>query len=123
MWRGTAISICRTAMRSTTGMPSGELPADCFITTHHASPFLRVRANCWDNFLCYFVSNPMPQFLQFPPTFPQSLARGFTSSILKKSVFVLSMTFLIVRSEEHTSELQSHSDLVCRLLLEKKKQR
>src|SRR2546428_13372334 len=27
-----------------------------------------------------------------------------------------------VRSEEHTSELQSRSDLVCRLLLEKKKQ-
>src|SRR5436190_16694746 len=25
------------------------------------------------------------------------------------------------RSEEHTSELQSHSELVCRLLLEKKK--
>ena len=24
-----------------------------------------------------------------------------------------------LRSEEHTSELQSHSDLVCRLLLEK----
>src|SRR5947207_12664950 len=28
---------------------------------------------------------------------------------------------LTLRSEEHTSELQSHSDLVCRLLLEKKK--
>src|SRR5260221_8787494 len=27
------------------------------------------------------------------------------------------------RSEEHTSELQSHSDLVCRLLLEKKNNR
>src|SRR6202022_5135241 len=27
------------------------------------------------------------------------------------------------RSEEHTSELQSHSDLVCRLLLEQKKVR
>src|SRR2546421_2788701 len=27
------------------------------------------------------------------------------------------------RSEEHTSELQSRSDLVCRLLLEKKKNR
>src|SRR5437667_9334510 len=27
------------------------------------------------------------------------------------------------RSEEHTSELQSHHDLVCRLLLEKKKNR
>src|SRR5438034_5061192 len=29
--------------------------------------------------------------------------------------------FYSLRSEEHTSELQSHSDLVCRLLLEKKK--
>src|SRR5438034_6914002 len=27
----------------------------------------------------------------------------------------------VYRSEEHTSELQSHSELVCRLLLEKKK--
>ena len=29
----------------------------------------------------------------------------------------------LFRSEEHTSELQSHSDLVCRLLLEKKKKK
>src|SRR5438132_5780432 len=34
-----------------------------------------------------------------------------------------SLTSGCVRSEEHTSELQSHSDLVCRLLLEKKNQR
>src|SRR5436190_7655914 len=32
-------------------------------------------------------------------------------------------TGVIERSEEHTSELQSHSDLVCRLLLEKKKKK
>src|SRR2546430_12721085 len=32
-------------------------------------------------------------------------------------------TQLLVRSEEHTSELQSQSNLVCRLLLEKNKQR
>ena len=31
------------------------------------------------------------------------------------------LTYIFVRSEEHTSELQSRSDLVCRLLLEKKK--
>src|SRR5438034_8205761 len=31
--------------------------------------------------------------------------------------------FHCARSEEHTSELQSHSDLVCRLLLEKKKKK
>ena len=27
------------------------------------------------------------------------------------------------RSEEHTSELQSHSEIVCRLMLEKKKKK
>src|SRR5438034_2465173 len=37
------------------------------------------------------------------------------------SGFVIDPSGYIVRSEEHTSELQSHSDLVCRLLLEKKK--
>src|SRR5688572_32441081 len=31
--------------------------------------------------------------------------------------------FFYVRSEEHTSELQSQSNLVCRLLLEKKKKK
>src|SRR5438034_6422441 len=35
--------------------------------------------------------------------------------------FCFSQGGLRERSEEHTSELQSHSDLVCRLLLEKKK--
>src|SRR5438034_2789176 len=37
-------------------------------------------------------------------------------------VLCLWFTFAVLypRSEEHTSELQSHSDLVCRLLLEKK---
>src|SRR5438034_6609218 len=36
-------------------------------------------------------------------------------------VYVGAELVLALRSEEHTSELQSHSDLVCRLLLEKKK--
>src|SRR5437773_2984822 len=31
--------------------------------------------------------------------------------------------YFYIRSEEHTSELQSHHDLVCRLLLEKKKKK
>src|SRR5260370_9357761 len=34
----------------------------------------------------------------------------------------VSMRALRARSEEHTSELQSHLNLVCRLLLEKKKE-
>src|SRR5438034_7248296 len=45
---------------------------------------------------------------------------GFARVLVRKgSDKILGAT--IVRSEEHTSELQSHSDLVCRLLLEKKK--
>src|SRR5206468_8997675 len=36
---------------------------------------------------------------------------------------VLEPTRELARSEEHTSELQSRSDLVCRLLLEKKKKK
>src|SRR5947207_8264800 len=36
-------------------------------------------------------------------------------------VWAASGIVTLMRSEEHTSELQSHSDLVCRLLLEKKK--
>src|SRR5260221_10780614 len=42
--------------------------------------------------------------------------------MVRTAVFRLfTYVLLAVRSEEHTSELQSHSDLVCRLLLEKKK--
>src|SRR5436190_8114168 len=40
-----------------------------------------------------------------------------------KRMSTLKMFLSLPRSEEHTSELQSHSDLVCRLLLEKKKKK
>src|SRR5206468_10205121 len=45
-----------------------------------------------------------------------------TATKTKLKVFPLAdREDLQLRSEEHTSELQSRSDLVCRLLLEKKK--
>src|SRR5260370_6276997 len=37
------------------------------------------------------------------------------------SLYISNFVTMNVRSEEHTSELQSHLNLVCRLLLEKKK--
>src|SRR5260370_24525663 len=40
----------------------------------------------------------------------------------QSAVLPLTLLFAGARSEEHTSELQSHLNLVCRLLLEKKKQ-
>src|SRR5438132_5534070 len=47
--------------------------------------------------------------------------------ILKEFIEVVAaeppLTLERLRSEEHTFELQSHSDLVCRLLLEKKKKK
>src|SRR5260221_9986352 len=45
---------------------------------------------------------------------------GDGKTLLLKTEFAGDVT-IKWRSEEHTSELQSHSDLVCRLLLEKKK--
>src|SRR5437773_9740544 len=45
---------------------------------------------------------------------------GITKPMLQGVSGQLSMR-MKKRSEEHTSELQSHHDLVCRLLLEKKK--
>src|SRR5437868_12510168 len=47
------------------------------------------------------------------PIFPRTIAASFARSLGASRPG---------RSEEHTSELQSRFDLVCRLLLEKKKQ-
>src|SRR5438477_1428615 len=44
-----------------------------------------------------------------------------TAPLDKRRTPILPQDFVDVRSEEHTSELQSHVNLVCRLLLEKKK--
>src|SRR2546428_4525273 len=45
---------------------------------------------------------------------------GTNSSMVQDSTQDLRLVPCTIRSEEHTSELQSRSDLVCRLLLEKK---
>src|SRR5436309_12078798 len=47
------------------------------------------------------------------------LNSGFLGGMMGKSYLSFSAT-VILRSEEHTSELQSRENLVCRLLLEKK---
>src|SRR5206468_8999363 len=49
-----------------------------------------------------------------------SFAPSLTTTSIVRAVV---SGFSLVRSEEHTSELQSRSDLVCRLLLEKKKKK
>src|SRR5712664_1446080 len=49
--------------------------------------------------------------------------KGPAGLLTGKKVYVFAARGGMYRSEEHTSELQSRSDLVCRLLLEKKKKK
>src|SRR2546426_5845297 len=63
--------------------------------------------------------------------FPWAFLKGFAASSLRRYWEMLLTMVCAVnpfkkaqgRSEEHTSELQSPCNLVCRLLLEKKKQK
>src|SRR5207302_7036748 len=63
-----------------------------------------------------------PRSTLFPYT---TLFRSLLHEVLQNSHLVLSHPrhLLKERSEEHTSELQSRENLVCRLLLEKKKKK
>src|SRR5438477_7605240 len=71
---------------------------------------------------------PPPRSTLFPYT---TLFRSFFASVeasARTAAAALASsarrrTKASVRSEEHTSELQSHVNLVCRLLLEKKKKK
>src|SRR5260221_7536478 len=60
-----------------------------------------------------------------PVRVPAHLSGAIPIGLVRLRSSMLTASSLIAatreRSEEHTSELQSHSDLVCRLLLEKKK--
>src|SRR5436190_13482485 len=57
-----------------------------------------------------------PRWVQMCKATAIQMDSTLTQDIITESE--LPMERLIPRSEEHTSELQSHSDLVCRLLLE-----
>src|SRR5207249_9950449 len=63
---------------------------------------------------------PISLFRTKPPPFPVTLVLRFRKSASCPTL-PLAINARVFRSEEHTSELQSRFDLVCRLLLEKKK--
>src|SRR5207237_10918704 len=84
----------------------------------------------------FFFFNPPPTpeiyTLSLHDALPISLRRartgeraqgGFSMIEVQMAILILTVISLASwgRSEEHTSELQSHLNLVCRLLLEKKK--
>src|SRR2546430_7654591 len=74
-------------------------------------------------------STLFPYTTLFRSNAPEALAllqknvRGMTAELAARTYDVLLGRGRSSRSEEHTSELQSQSNLVCRLLLEKKKKK
>src|SRR2546430_15841503 len=92
--------------------------------------FSTIRLPCLSTFAFFFfflmIRRP-PRSTLFPYTtlFRSLLEKVFVGQGGQPEVFPPGCLFLapmpIERSEEHTSELQSQSNLVCRLLLEKKK--
>src|SRR5277367_6988423 len=69
-------------------------------------------------FFFFLMIRRPPRSTLFPyTTLSRSDHQYVTDDVLRRGCHAV----LSVRSEEHTSELQSHHDLVCRLLLEKKK--
>src|SRR5260221_3877772 len=69
----------------------------------------------------YYSSELINPRTDFPSKTPNVAARLRYANLPKDSKLQIQWFLDDTRSEEHTSELQSHSDLVCRLLLEKKK--
>src|SRR5690242_21105089 len=71
----------------------------------------------------YFMTRRPPRSTLFPYTtlFRSSLLQTTRTEIEAWSKPAWRTVSTTLRSEEHTSELQSHVNLVCRLLLEKKK--
>src|SRR5206468_12964339 len=73
-------------------------------------------------FFFFLMIRRPPRSTLFPyTTLFRSLCCSSGPLPLPSVSFPFSGSLLQPRSEEHTSELQSRSDLVCRLLLEKKK--
>src|SRR5690625_6367256 len=67
-----------------------------------------------------FSQNLVPVHIAFIPILIPPLLGLFNKLQIDRRAVATALTFAL-RSEEHTSELQSRGHLVCRLLLEKKK--
>src|SRR5438034_6262689 len=79
--------------------------------------------NVWSGLV---IAENVAQPQRIPPELTRiegSLKRFFGYNQFQRSLDPRQFRRNPLRSEEHTSELQSHSDLVCRLLLEKKKKK
>src|SRR5699024_12748231 len=95
----------------------------CYIFLHSSRAHLDLHSfptrRSSDLFASISLSSPVRIFpCSIPPIEANILITSCSAGISKLKI---ATGLLVYRSEEHTSELQSRFDLVCRLLLEKKK--
>src|SRR5262249_62396083 len=104
-------------------LPDSSIPLLLHIRSPPSSPLFPYTTLFRSTSEDVFTQAPLQQtwlFAQAYPHAPQCI------TLLRRSTHVLLHTVFPAgqtRSEEHTSELQSLTNLVCRLLLEKKKQK
>src|SRR5256886_9240940 len=102
------------ARRAARAVFSGELRRESHVPVARVGDALAVQATP-DGAACALYGAGFTELLR--------LLMGFEGAMLHVSCLALGGEVCEWRSEEHTSELQSQSNLVCRLLLEKKKMR
>src|SRR5688572_30931737 len=83
-------------------------------------PKLKPDANCR---MCLVEVEKMPKLQTSCSTVATEGMAVRTATTVVHDAHKSVLEFILARSEEHTSELQSQSNLVCRLLLEKKKKK
>src|SRR5436309_4833783 len=91
----------------------------CFCMIYLSIFFFKVPATTEIYTLSLHDALPICLFCEVNVTSDESVDAGFASARTAHG----QERILVNRSEEHTSELQSRENLVCRLLLEKKKTR
>src|SRR6266480_7663137 len=91
--------------------------------TGQGQPFVRVVAAAFDVYLFFFNDTATIEIytLSLHDALPIWMPADFVFALPALPVEEPGYEPASNRSEEHTSELQSHVNLVCRLLLEKKK--
>src|SRR5688572_31603333 len=99
-----------------------------YATIHYRFFFLMIRRPPRSTLFPYTtlfrsaLGNPVDSRWKSRPRWQRGCARSHRASLLKcRDPSFSARERYSWRSEEHTSELQSQSNLVCRLLLEKKK--
>src|SRR5690606_41004657 len=86
-----------------------------FRSPHHCASVVKLFYNCVLT-MSEITNSPLNEQI-----YKLHTGENLLSQIAKVVIVLMPRGIAVARSEEHTSELQSRENLVCRLLLEKKK--